>query len=89
MKNTQPFWNTASHTSSAHAHLLARGRGVATPRFPSRYNNSKKKSEWLGTEDEATFKCETTTLLQTLWPGVLALRIGVPFSPQRQFPWVQ
>ena len=31
MKNTQPLWNTASHTSSAHAHLLARGRGVATP----------------------------------------------------------
>ena len=47
MKNTQSLWNTASHTNSAHAHLLAWGRGVATPRFPSRYNNKKKElSGW-------------------------------------------
>ena len=66
MKNTQPPWNAASHTSSAHAHLLARGRGVATPRFPVQIQQQQqKKSEWLGTEDEATFKCVTTTLLQT------------------------
>ena len=65
-------------------HTVARGRGVATPRF--RPDTTTKKERVAGTEDEATFKCVTTTLLQTLWPGVLALRIGVPFSPQRQFP---
>ena len=86
MKNTQPLWNTASHTSIAHAHLLARVRGVATPSSVQIQQQQQKRAEWLGTEDEATFKCVTTTLLQSLWPGVLALRIGVPFSPQGQFP---
>ena len=38
------------------------------------------------TEDEATFKCATTTLLQALWPGVfIALRIAVPFSARGSF----
>ena len=38
------------------------------------------------TEDGATFKRATTTLLQALWPGVfIALQIAVPFSARGSF----
>ena len=46
---------------SVHVHVWW-GRDVAIPRFPPR----NKKTGWLGTEDEATFKCATTTVLQVL-----------------------
>ena len=38
-----------------------------------------------GTEDEAPFKCATTTLLHVLWPGVLALHTAVPSSSRVSF----